>query len=127
MITNQKLLDYIKLLKEKGFRVFTTYYASARDNTTFIWFSKDDRIGYCQISYHGGFDYSTVHKPSKENGTGFSMNTGVDASIQYALNTLNSYTEYPEYLKGTTIVKYKTLQEFINMRNKNEITELTEL
>lgn len=58
----------IDLLKAKGYRVF-----APERPTTYVWFTEPDgkRIGYAQMNRLTGLEYSTVHKPHRQVGTGY--------------------------------------------------------
>ena len=43
------------------------------DKQAYIFFTRNDSIGYLQVNRFTGFDFSSVHKPNRECGTGFSI------------------------------------------------------
>jgi len=53
-------------LKQAGFRVFSS------PGSNYGYFVKDNKIGYFEASDFG-WNFSTVHKPCREYGTGFSI------------------------------------------------------
>jgi len=105
------LKDYIKLLKENGFKVI-----SSLDNPEYIFFEKNKNIGYCEINRFFGLDFNTVHKPCREHGTGFNIYKHItEPNITHALNT---FILAPQWAINTNrIIKYKSLEELIKESN----------
>jgi hypothetical protein len=109
MKTKSELLEnFLTTLKAAGFEVYVPEKPS-----TYAHFVKDNKIGYVQEAYFGGLEFSTVHKPSHENGTGFGLNrnglfnpTIKDAEMAFMIAPYKSYSG--------TIKKYKSWGEYIS-------------
>lgn len=82
----------ISQAKNQGFSVYVP-----EKLTSYFYFSKDNKIGYCQISRMNGISYSTVHKPNTSTGTGFAVDSFDDA-----------------LLTDSSSIKYNSLNEFLN-------------
>jgi hypothetical protein len=103
------LLDFIKVLKQGGFRVF----APAK-LTTYCHIVKDDKIGYVEYS-NGGFKFSTVHKPCRQCGTGFSMHREVySPTLDMANDTLAFAPYWASSTDRQAIKKYKNWEEYVS-------------
>ena len=72
------LLEHIEELKEAGFKVY-----GPEPLTTYCFAVKNDKIAYVERS-DWGFRYSTVHKPSRYNGTGFGFGQDISPSVDAA-------------------------------------------
>lgn len=93
-------IELIETFKTKGFEV----YAPA-NLTTYFWLVKGDNIGYCQIDRLEGIVFSTVHKPNRQSGTGFRVN-----SAEHAVSV--NVPHWALYLSGS-VKKYKNVNEFL--------------
>jgi len=116
------LTDFIQELKDNGFTVFTS---DKKDPVTYCHFSKNNQIGYVQGEYFGGFNFSTVHKPCREYGTGFRVtpNDGIsEPTIEWANKAfafsgwvvgdpqnIKKYNSVDEYIKRETILEQRFL------------------
>jgi len=91
--------DIIDSIKAQGLQVF-----GPEKLTTYAYFTDGTRIGYVQSARVEGISYSTVHKPSRQVGTGFKVD-----SVQGAL------AHSPVWAYGgdrSAVVKYKDFAEF---------------
>lgn len=95
MTTIQNLITEAK---EQGFTVY-----APKELGTYFYFSKDDRIGYCQLDRLTGVSFSTVHKANRTSGTGYKADS-FDQALQNRSNWASS---------GDPVVKYASLDEFI--------------
>lgn len=111
----QLFADYVSVLKENDFKVYTS---CTDPKPSWAYFVKDDKIGYVQCAYFGGLSFSTVHKPCKECGTGF----GLDEEGIYAPNVedaLRTFVIAPKWAKERdrqAVVKYSNWNELNNGR-----------
>ena len=103
----ESIEELIKEAKSLGYEVF-----SPKKLTSYFFFTKENKIGYCQFSRVGGVHFSTVHKPSTGNGTGF-----VASSFEEALGYAPAWAG-----PNPRIVKYKSWDDFV----KNYWQELVE-
>jgi len=111
---NELLHNFVQTLKENGFKVYTS---SREEDYTYCHFVEGDNIGYVQTSYFGGLQFSTVHKPCKEFGTGFGLNEdGIyNPTIVIAREAFVRIPIYWQYKSNTEAVKkYKNWEEYIN-------------
>ncbi len=110
----EALMAFSKELMSNGFTVIV----SARHPFEWLNFSKDGHIGYVQPDYFFDFSFSTVHKPSREHGTGINVGEHLDLTIENANKALaNVPGWYSRKSKG--IEKYKGLDEFIAVKNNS--------
>jgi len=104
--------NYIKELKNNGFAVYTS---DTKEQPSYINFTKDNKIGYCQYDRFGGVTFSTVHKPCKECGTGFRVteNDGTyEPTIKDAESSLIFAPNWATPKDKQAIVKYKSWEEY---------------
>lgn len=106
---NQILINYIILLLGAGYRVFVKQGLKDLCKVTYCTFAKGDKLGYCQVNSFGiGLDFTTVHKPSRSNGTGFSSHKEVvSPDLVHASDTVNGYSE-----RGK-VEKYESVDEYL--------------
>jgi hypothetical protein len=100
---------FINKLIKNDFKVYVTN----TENPTYCYFIKNDKIGYCQDSYFGGIDFSSVHKPNKDCGTGFRIYEGVNnPSCNHALDC---FIFAPSWYDGNKkeIRKYKNWEDYL--------------
>jgi hypothetical protein len=90
--------DLIVEAIEKGFTVFVP-----KELTTYFFFSKDNKVGYCQVTKYDGVSFSTVHKANKISGTGYKVDSFDDA--------LKNRPHWA--LFSDPVVKYASLDEFL--------------
>lgn len=117
------LRDYAIELLNAGFRLLI-YKPNDKRAVTFITFEKNDKLGYVQLDEFGyRLRFSTVHKPSREAGTGYGLHmpfegtsepTIADAERAFILKPHwdrsnfipKKYESLEEYMKKETILKY---------------------
>lgn len=90
--------DLITHAKEQGFAVY-----APQDLSTYFYFSKDDKIGYCQFNEYRGASFATVHKANSTSGTGYAAK-----SFEEALGNRPHWAS-----SGDPVVKYSSLEEFL--------------
>lgn len=106
-VNNDELNNYLIELLNNGFRVCVFKY-NKHDYATF---SKNDKIGYVEIDYFGGFNFSTKHKPNKTEGTGYRIHTQItNPTIQHSLDCFGS----PDWTPAHQAIKYKSFDEFLS-------------
>lgn len=72
--------------------------------TSYVYFTDDVRIGYAQVDHMAGAGFSTVHKPNRQTGTGFSAE-----SIEEALSFAPGWATSSDRLR---VNKFKDFSEF---------------
>lgn len=94
--TDERMVDD---LKAKGYQVY-----GPEERTSYVFFTDGKRIGYAQNSRLCGVTYSTVHRPDKHVGTGFSAETPEEAlmhSPQWAdegmRKCVRKYADFEEF------------------------------
>jgi len=105
-------------LMENGFKLIIPEPTDTFKQTNYAHFSDGQNIGYLQQeSSFREISISTVHKPSKEAGTGFRISE--EFSVKEAQKAL--LTVCPEWAANTRnyIVKYKNLKDFIESKTNN--------
>lgn len=119
----KKLNEFINELKENGFSVYTS---DNKENISYCYFVKNNKIGYCEYNDFGYYSFGTVHKPCKEAGTGFRIHDEIteptidhvkDCFIHrpswYRFNNTCNYCGQSLY-KTDPVVKYKDWNDYIN-------------
>lgn len=114
MKDNSILHDFVKLLKENGFAVYTS---DPDEDYSCCYFVKNNRIGYVQTDYFGGLSFSTVHKGNRETGTGFGLNDMdnrvFEPTIEHAENAFIIAPYWATNGQRNSVVKYKSWDEYI--------------
>lgn len=112
-----ELLNFAQTLKDNG---FTVLIPKREKPSTWIIIFKNGNFGYIQCSnYFGGYDFSTVHKPCKEAGTGYGILRDAAPTVENANKTLLTYPDWAKHNEKQAIKKYKTIEEFLNNKNTN--------
>ena len=125
-IENPILKNYIKELLQNNFRVYRN---AGEEKVKWIYVEKNNNIGYVQEDdFMGCLHFSTVHKPSREAGTGFRTNdepvckpTVKDAEKTFILkphwayqdiSLIKKYKSFDDYTKTGygSILKYKEIK-----------------
>lgn len=117
------LKNFAELLLKNGYKVYAVPPDDRSSSRTWLYFEKDGRIAYAQADYAASVHLSSVHKPSREHGTGFRMTelsiipTLEDAEA--ALNcvaptwcnrikrTIQKYSSFAEYQKMEQVLRYE--------------------
>lgn len=108
----QLLENFANELKANGFKVLLPQ-SSFEVKRTYFYFSKDDKIGYCQYNLGGGIDFNTVHIPNRLVGSGFRIHDGVIPTVKIAQEVLNMvYPNWASQSEKQSVKKYKSLEEF---------------
>lgn len=105
----QELDNFAHQLKEAGFTVILTEESPHTGLSTFLHFWKDGRMGYVQKSHFGGYDFFTVHKPSKQNGTGFGVLDMTELTLENAQKALSK----PGWALNDKVDYYNSPEEFV--------------
>ena len=104
------LQEYIKILKKAGFQVLVP-----KKSKTFCIFSKDNKIGYCQIERGYAFSFSTVHKPNSKSGTGYRIHNDITIpTAKHAKDAFVLASHWANRKDVEIIVKYKSLDDYKN-------------
>lgn len=108
---SEQLTAFCEVLKSNGFDVLRPANA---DYNTWIKIHKDGKFGAICCSYFGGFDFSTVHKPCRECGTGYSIEKESALTIKNAEKTLIFAPNWATGKEIAEIKKYKDITDFLN-------------
>jgi len=111
--TATNLIEFTQLLKDNGFSVI----APAKYDE-WIYFFKDGNFGTVSKDRIHGFDFSTVHKPCRECGTGYRVTDNfAELTIENANKSLCHHPNWAKPSGVKAIRKYSTIDEFINHPN----------
>lgn len=87
--------DLIDSIKAQGLQVF-----GPEKLTPYAYFTDGTRIGYVQSARVAGISYSTVHKPCRECGTGFKVDSAQEAlahSPAWAGGSASAVRKYKDF------------------------------
>lgn len=112
---NERFNNYANLLLNNGFDLLIP---KSPETSNYLHFSKNDKIGYCQLSYNKwGVYFSSVHKPCRECGTGFGFDdsyTGVEnPTIEDAEKTFIIYPHWAEPVQKKAVIKFNDFEDYI--------------
>ncbi len=68
---NKILQDVADMLKAAGMDIYISNWQTDFGKPSYFHFVEGNNIGYCQYDDLCGIKFSTVHKPTKDIGTGF--------------------------------------------------------
>jgi len=112
---NELLNNFANLLLQNDFKILVP-----EKPTSYMNFEKDNKIGYCQLSYNKyGISFSTVHKGNRNCGTGFGLDdsyTGIENPT--IKDAERAFIDYPNWAKKSDIafvVKYKDLDDYLSI------------
>ena len=128
MDKNKILIQAVEIVKSFGYKCFFPRYGSSfNEKPIYCYITDGTNIGYMQSNDWGyGLNFSSVHKPSQKNGTGFGILNDVTLEnitkeiIEQTFGNPNwVYTEsYGVGSKNSPIIKYKSWEDFV----KNSLT-----
>lgn len=106
---NQHTAEMIAFIKSCGYRVFIRPSKSNIENE-FCFYTDGKRIGYAQWSGYRS-SVGSVHKPSRENGTGYQVSEKINReTLDNAINLVE-----PGWDRGrAAVVKYADWEAFHN-------------
>lgn len=109
------LQQFADTLKAAGMRIFYSPYKDGR-LSTYFYFTDGTNIGYCQDAYFGGIQFSTVHKPNKNCGTGFGLDeNGIyEPTVEDALRAFIIAPNWAKPRDRQAVVKFKSWDEFFS-------------
>lgn len=110
-----ELNDFAALLLANGYSLIVS---ELSDNKLPSWFhfSKDNKIGYVQYEKYRGARFSTVHKPCRECGTGFSLQEYLEYTELTLENAESAFMFAPVWAKQAEVnkvVKYSGPEEYV--------------
>lgn len=104
---NSQLKEVVDLAKKKGYKVYTFNANGPIKQVYFV--NESGQIGSAQ-AYFSGINFTSIHKPSRECGTGFR----IGKEFEYPENLDIAFSSIPEwggqYLKF--VKKYKNWEEY---------------
>lgn len=104
------LKEFIKKLLKNDFKVYRN---AGREKVTYVFIEKNNNIGYIQDDYYGCLNFSTVHKPNRNTGTGFRINK--DGICKPTIKDAEStFVLQPSWAKSrhADIEKYKSFDDY---------------
>lgn len=102
-----ELMGFITVLKQNGFRVF------APEDRLYCFFVLGNDIGYVECGAFG-FNFSTVHKPNRSTGTGFSVARDCSPSLDKARECFIFAPAWASRRDQTSVIKYRNWAEYIS-------------
>ena len=124
--SNSELLKTVNLLLDNSFNVYIKEYNHAKGRPfTYAFYEEGNNLAYLQAEY-SGVKYSTVHVPSKGNGTGFGLCE--TPLINLSIDDLRQgFVLFPEWARSNVRVeKYKGIEEYLQ-RPMNQMAETIKL
>jgi hypothetical protein len=118
----EALKEQVELFLANGYQVF---YSSSQNTISYIYFVKDNKIGYCQTSY-GLLKFSTVHKACKQAGTGYIVLSEVAPTLDVDV----CFEIVPSGFKHSDaqfIKKYKDFDEYQDIQSWTKYIQITEV
>ena len=108
------LLQAVEVVKSFGYKCFFPRYYTLQTQPTYCFITDGTNIGYMQANEFGyGICFSTIHKPNKKHGNGFSIANNVPLDkitkelIERTIENKNSkakvekYTSWEDYTKNS--------------------------
>lgn len=124
--SDQLLTEMADKLKVSGYKVYYSNWSySPNEKKTYFHFTDGTRIGYCQVEYFGGLSFSTVHKPCRQCGTGFSANEDriFEPSVKAAEKAFIIAPSWASQSDRGAVVKYKSWEEYTQKNKSCTYTE----
>jgi hypothetical protein len=104
------LNEFAALLRRNGFTILTP-----KKPSTYFTFMKDSAFGHVSINHFKWLvDFGTVHKPSKENGTGFSVLREADRETSLTLDNANK-TLAASCSMGRNVKRYTGIEDYMSI------------
>jgi len=129
MIFKSELLqNTAQMIKDAGYKVFYSVWKTLGGKPSYFHFTDGTKIGYCQEAYFGGIQFSTVHKPSTQAGTGFALNDdpgNYNPTIKDAEKALSHGMPgwFIRRAKGWKPTKYESWEEYAAKNNSPKYVE----
>ena len=108
------LLQAVEVVKSFGYKCFFPRFYTLQKQPTYCYITDGVNIGYMQANEFGyGICFSTIHKPNKKHGNGFSIANNVPLDkitkelIERTIENKNSkakvekYTSWEDYTKNS--------------------------
>ncbi len=112
-------------LKNAGYKILV-YAKEGEEEPTWFFYGDDKNIGYAQAGDYGGVRFSTVHKPCRECGTGFGLQSWDEAIFDPTIkDALKAFISYPNWAKPNdrkAVVKYANIEEYATKENTLKYT-----
>ena len=108
------LMKVIAIIKEDGLKV---YVPEKEDFHTYALITDGKSIGYVQYNLYDGISFSSVHIPSKDNGSSFRVGEipyGIDEReiVRLARRSLDNNPEIKQWFSRYKVKKYKDWEDF---------------
>lgn len=107
---NSEIADFANQLLKNGFKIMIP----TEGGKSYFFFEKDGKLGYTQQERFNGFRFSTVHKPCRHAGTGYSLGEkeNYEPSVEDAESCLVDYPSWVLSRDRLPLAKYKSLEEY---------------
>lgn len=110
---------FADLLKENGFDVIITIWGDNKPRSYF-YFHKGGKIGYFEDGGMHGFIFNSVHKPSREVGTGYRIKETFEPTIKDAEDAFCNAPSWGTISDAKHIRKHKDLNEFLSTEGRKD-------
>lgn len=118
---NQHTAEMIAFIKSCGYRVFIRPSTRNVENE-YCFYTDGTRIGYAQWRDYRPSVVGSVHKPSRENGTGYQVSEKINReTLDYAINLVKPGWDRSK----VPVVKYANWEEYHSANKFN--SELIEV
>lgn len=104
----------IQLLKENGFAVYQN-----PSCPNYVFYVKNDMIGYMQENRNGSFSISTVHQPNRETGTGFRVYDEITSPTVEEMEK-GAFIFAPAWAKEMELKTVKKRKSFTHLVNSHK-------
>jgi hypothetical protein len=116
----ESLTNFADLLKSNGFDVIVDRWSHSTGPLTYFHFHKDGKIGYVQEDRFRGFSFSTVHRPSREVGTGYGIVDMIgEPTIEHAMDAFKFAPHWAKKSDLPHIKKYASLADFLEKKGQS--------
>lgn len=115
-IINKLLFDLADRLYQMGYEV----YLPVSNLPSYLYIVDGNKIAYAEVHSLGeGYNLTSVHKPCRDNGTGFNILTGV--SLNKLINNIDNALNYsrPDWVKISPL-KWNDWNHFIRYNEWRE-------
>ena len=122
----------IERVKSMGYSCFIAKYKNNYGKYTYCFITDGVHISYMQIDHwKRGVEFSTIHKPSKECGTGFAIEKNEQTRTfdieDITDNVIKMTFGTPKWAKKYKAVKYANWEDYATNSLTGKMAELIEL
>jgi hypothetical protein len=116
----ESLEKFADLLKSEGFDIIADNWSHSNQPLTYFYFHKEGNIGYIQEDRFRGFSFSTVHRPSREVGTGYGVIDRIaEPTVKDAMEAFKFAPDWAKKSELPFIKKYESLADFLEKKGQS--------